>query len=609
MSFKFEVNTQGSYEEDYDVAEVKPKKVFVATPEQVAAKDMVLVNKVSKINSIAGAGKTSSLAYIAGEIICPSLYLAFNKSMADEAKNKFPDHVECLTTHALAYRVFGKGLQHKLKRPMGKYVNVAMTGAEIARYYSLPDFVLSADKYVSKAMVGLVIKETVNRYEQTDRDFVRDKDIPQHHLEALREKHGKSFDEKKFKKLVTRFAKSLWEERIDPYSEVCCTHDTYLKLYVLSKPDLSSYDIIYVDEFQDVNSVVLQLITMQKTKIVAVGDARQAIYGWRGAINALQKLKCAESQLTKSFRYGKASAELATMILQNKVKIEGFEHLSTKVGYDVVDTDKKHTILFRTNADLLFTALKLITNGESINISIDVQDFVKILQSADALHKGDLKGVKHEAIVPYNTWEELVDESKYDRDLKRVAAIVDDGDVGRVVGLLHTHKNSDDAKINLITAHRSKGLEFEQVILADDFPSNYDNKGRYVGLSEEETNLLYVAVTRAVCALNINSVCKEFYDINNQHPYEDDNESIQVINCSSGGDMAQYEMESVIEMENLRNLYANSEMSQEESFEYGFIDSSGTTTDFADFSSSRVDLDSSEEITQKLNTLAHVFGR
>ena len=58
------------------------------------------------------------------------------------------------------------------------------------------------------------------------------------------------------------------------------------------------------------------------------------------------------------------------------------------------------------------------------------------------------------------------------------------------------------------TAHKIKGLEFDQIWLAEDFPSAY-SKGRYVGLPEEERNLLYVAVTRAKKVLEYNSTVLE----------------------------------------------------------------------------------------------------
>ena len=60
------------------------------------------------------------------------------------------------------------------------------------------------------------------------------------------------------------------------------------------------------------------------------------------------------------------------------------------------------------------------------------------------------------------------------------------------------------------TAHKSKGLEFEQVILTDDYAGLFDpeDKGRPLGPGEiaaEDVNLLYVAITRARRALQMNA--------------------------------------------------------------------------------------------------------
>ena len=44
-----------------------------------------------------------------------------------------------------------------------------------------------------------------------------------------------------------------------------CSHDTYLKLYQLSGPDLSAqYDIIAIDEFQDTVPVLEDIVMKQK---------------------------------------------------------------------------------------------------------------------------------------------------------------------------------------------------------------------------------------------------------------------------------------------------------------------------------------------------------
>ena len=57
-----------------------------------------------------------------------------------------------------------------------------------------------------------------------------------------------------------------------------------LKLFRENKNLVPKYEHILVDEFQDVNLVQFELIQILKAKnLFAVGDPRQAIYGWRGS--------------------------------------------------------------------------------------------------------------------------------------------------------------------------------------------------------------------------------------------------------------------------------------------------------------------------------------
>ena len=62
-----------------------------------------------------------------------------------------------------------------------------------------------------------------------------------------------------------------------------------------------------------------------------------------------------------------------------------------------------------------------------------------------------------------------------------------------------------DADIIFTTAHKSKGLEYEQVIMADDFITKKDifntkNKLSYQRINEE-LNIYYVASTRVKSAI------------------------------------------------------------------------------------------------------------
>ena len=61
---------------------------------------------------------------------------------------------------------------------------------------------------------------------------------------------------------------------------------------------------------------------------------------------------------------------------------------------------------------------------------------------------------------------------------------------------------------------KSKGLEFDQVWLADDYMRFFD-KGAEVGIDEvdpEEVNILYVALTRAKAAIRLPDSFSEWLD-------------------------------------------------------------------------------------------------
>ena len=53
------------------------------------------------------------------------------------------------------------------------------------------------------------------------------------------------------------------------------------------------------------------------------------------------------------------------------------------------------------------------------------------------------------------------------------------------------------ADITISTAHKAKGLEFDSVRVEGDFKFYVDKETNRIELTEEETRLLYVAMTRA----------------------------------------------------------------------------------------------------------------
>lgn len=483
-----------------------------STNEQLHCIATAKKDKIVVIQASAGVGKTSTLVMIAKEITQSSIYLAFNKIAADEAAAKFPCHVTCKTTHSVAYAKFGGKLKDKLSRPKGSYVNVAGTGGEIARFYKIAPVFSQGEIAVSAAAVGLFVKTAVQKFEQSASTTLEVEHVPTYEIKLLTDKHP--FDASVVSNNVLRYARKMWLDRIDLNSPVLATHDTYLKQWQLSNPVLN-YDIIYLDEAQDTTLCVLDVVMKQKhAKIVLVGDNRQNIYEWRGSINAMVRIGSDVTQclLSQSFRYGQAVADVATRVLNNDVMIKGLPSINSVVGDYVVDRTKPYAVLCRTNAYLIDSAIIDLEAGKNVSIEIDVKDFVKVLESAKELFNGNSAGVKHEKVVPYTTWQDFVEEGKSGGEIGRVASIVANNRADRMISILKCYVKPENPHIIYTTAHRCKGREFEQVVLGSDFPSNYDNDGEWCGLAKSEENLLYVAVTRAILRLDINSTVREIYE-------------------------------------------------------------------------------------------------
>ena len=485
---------------------------FNPTQEQLDIIEAFKHTRVLKVNAAAGSGKTSTLKLLAEFNKQPSVYLAFNKVIASEAQDKFPQHVSCRTQHSLAYSVFGGMLQHKLKRVKGNvYINVAGTVSEIVKFYKIDDFNTSEEVIAARA-VGSLVKQTVVRFQ-----FSKDETIAEHHIPKSDLKDVvKGLDDhhkNDLKRKVIFYANKLWKDRVDPLSPVLADHDTYLKLWQLSKPTLP-YDIIYLDESQDTNPVIYDVVKNQThCKVVYVGDKHQSIYAFRQAINAMSKIDAPEKYLTKSFRFGQDIADLATFIINGEMSIKGSEWINSCI----TDTlPSQYTMLFRTNAGLIDHAVTLIGQGKRVRCEVDTYKFEQQLKSAEALLFEDLKNVKDETVALYTKWSDLLDALDEHLELKRVVNIVLSGRTRMYLkALARLKKQQGDYDILLITAHKSKGMEWDNVVIADDFPlDKILDVGADGNYNEQEVNLFYVACTRA--KLNI-KLPQEFIDTYNEH--------------------------------------------------------------------------------------------
>ena len=244
-----------------------PEHSLRPTPEQQAVIDARRADPRGSLRvlAFAGAGKTAALELLARADTTPALYLAYNKATQLEAAARFPAHVACRTVHSLAYRATGMFEQrHRLER--------RLTGGDVAGLLAVP-----ALDGLRPAFWGHCALATVRAFTHSAA-----REIDREHLPPLPRDADRS-------EPVLAWARGLWTLMRDPAGAVPLEHDAYLKIWQLDGARLpAGAAVLYVDEAQDANPATLAVLLAQRRPTVWVGDPWQAIYRFRGSVDALR---------------------------------------------------------------------------------------------------------------------------------------------------------------------------------------------------------------------------------------------------------------------------------------------------------------------------------
>lgn len=465
--------------------------IALTEEQQIPVNLVVNEHKSVVINAYAGTGKTTLLYVMAKKMPHKKgLYVTFNRRNADHAKLKFPRNVTCCTAHTLALKAMGKKFADRLKR--------RLTGFDIARRMNL-----SPLPNMTKAITGEIVLATINAYCYSADTTIQSHHVPSDYLEFFETDIEKSFN----REVISDYARDAWEILCNPEESLPIIHDLYLKLWALDNPTLR-YDFIFLDEGQDSNPVLLDVFMKQNVQKVVTGDFFQSIYSWRGAVNAMGSITLDEKcYITQSFRYGQAIADTASTILnkafEGDIRIKGCPEINSELT-----TNPCRTILCRTNLRLIDRAMKIYRQNHNVKIHI-------VGKSSSSGHQDELTGLLNGAqdlmngnrtIVPelrsFASWQEVVNYSQTDAG-KQIGSLVQMVTMWPIRSLLDTLQrigmnSENNADVVLSTVHKAKGMEWPEVELENDFrvpgTANY---------TEEESHLLYVAITRASEKLNI----------------------------------------------------------------------------------------------------------
>lgn len=460
-----------------------PKKDW-SKYQKVIFKDIATATDHTVVIARAGSGKTSTI--VEGFKYLPkgkkSLMVAFNKSIADELKQRAPSYVDVMTLHSLGFRAikqnFGEVTLENRKCS-------TLVSSLIGEGHDLWELNQSICKCVSLCKGFLI--DTPSKIEDLIDKFDIDFDIKR---ESFINFVIQTLSLCKSQKQVIDFDDMIW----------------FPFVYNLN---VGKFDVVFVDEAQDLNQAQIAMVmSAVKTggRIIAVGDPAQSIYQFRGADseaipNFIKKLSAKTLPLSVTYRCPKKIVALAQEVVPD---IEAFEKSPDGEIENIFNHEllKKVSpgdfVISRTNAPLIKFCMALLKSGVPANIQgrdvgANLLGFVK---------KSKAKTI-NEFIKYVNTWK--------DQEVKRLLSEKKNTDIieDKTECLLNLCEGTltikelketieklfndvdDNKKVIFSTTHKAKGLERDRVFVLV-------NTYRYgPGVTGEEANLWYVAITRA----------------------------------------------------------------------------------------------------------------
>jgi hypothetical protein len=459
------------------------------TAEQQAIITAYLAGDNLVIEAGAGTGKTSTLRLLANA--APGrrgIYLAYNRAIADDAKRSFPSNVTCATAHSLAYRAVGRQFAHRLRGPR-------MPARQIAKTLGITQPVrIDAGRILAPQQAARLAMDTVARFCHSAAPQVSGRHVPK--LPGLDDPAAMAA----LREVVVPLAGRAWADLSDRDGSLRFTHDHYLKMWQLSGPRFPA-DVVLLDEAQDANPVVQDVVEHQHhAQRILVGDRCQAIYGWRGAVDAMATFNADRRlALSQSFRFGPPIAGEANKwleVLQAPLRLRGSDQVASKV----TSLGRADAVLCRTNAEAVSQLMAAAEQGQRAALVGGGNEIRRLAEAATTLRAG--LGTDHPELFAFRTWgevQEYVAQDASGSDLKTFVQLIDGYGPETVIEVMDRLVSEQAAEVVVSTAHKAKGREWPSVRIAPDF---HQPKGEDTPIPQAEAMLAYVAVTRARLTLD-----------------------------------------------------------------------------------------------------------
>lgn len=403
------------------------------------------VNKIIGINSVAGSGKTTALINLANNNEEKKiLYIAFNKDLVEEMKIKIRKknikNMEAHTFDALMRRIY-----------LDIVPNINLQFLKPGDIHKICPFLKNKNWSFKKKIIDIL------------EDYCNNIDILSME-DYLKSKKNVIYEEQR--KLLLEVWKLVEENKFQTFS-------TIRKLVLVKhycKEILNNiYDAIFIDEAQDFDKLMLKIL-LDDTYItkIFVGDTKQAIYEWRGCINAFELLPASTLNIDfySTFRVGSCACNYISTQIKNLYIFSKSENSTIINNY--AGLDEPYVYLFRGWKKLLLTA------QHTSNIWIN--NYEKKKQYIEKFcEKVSKWGISREEM------------KQAEDDLPNFLVKLS---LAEVKCLLEQIENNlvekSKARIEFHTIHSYKGLENDTVRISNDINI------------QQEQNLYYVALTRGM---------------------------------------------------------------------------------------------------------------
>lgn len=471
----------------------------------------------------------------------PIAFTAFGRDIAAELKKRIPliggkPGWDAMTTHAMGYKAVLKAWPNLRGKDPTTFRTIDLIAAELRKDVrdlrrDELELLNATDKLVE------LCKQTLANPNREGLDY-----LASYYDVDLNHSKERVFD------LVPK----ILERSKDPSQDGRIDFNDMVWLPIVHKLPVFKYDLMIVDEAQDLNRARQELCKMASRRLICCGDEKQAIFGFAGAdAESMQRMErdlsagvepyqdsfghdvhrrgCKVLPLTVTRRCGKAIvAEAQQYVPDFQAHESNPDGIISRASYPIrkdaygkdqeVSWEKSYLalakpgdmILCRVNAPLVSNCFRFLKNNIKANIL--GRDVAKGLLST--IKKMKAENVR-ELIFKLQAWlEEEVgkEQAKRHPSESRIIAMQDRVDcilcfaegvdtvdgVNAKINAIFTD-NPDCPGIRLSSIHKAKGLEAQKVFLLQ--PSGATMPHPMAKSSwqiEQEYNLLYVAITRAI---------------------------------------------------------------------------------------------------------------